>query len=94
MLRGGRRQRVGGVVVVSREGTAGVVRIGLVVVKKLGSAVDRNRIKRRLREAVRLAGLQTGFDYVVVAGAEAGNCGFEELVAWLAKAGAEGKERW
>ncbi len=33
-------------------------RVGFVVSKKQGKAVSRNRIRRRLREAVRLSGLQ------------------------------------
>jgi ribonuclease P protein component len=44
-------------------------RIGFTVTKKLGGAVIRNRIRRRLREAARLTlpGLvQEGFDYVVI----------------------------
>jgi ribonuclease P protein component len=35
-------------------------RVGFTVGKALGGAVQRNRIKRRLREAVRLSGLSLG----------------------------------
>jgi ribonuclease P protein component len=38
----------------AREGDGAGVRIGLTVPKALGGAVDRNRIKRRLRSAFRL----------------------------------------
>ena len=41
-------------------------RIGFTVGKALGGAVQRNRIKRRLREAVRLSGIQTAFAVDVV----------------------------
>jgi ribonuclease P protein component len=43
-------------------------RLGLAVPKSAGNAVDRNRIKRRLREiwATRLPGLTAGCDYVIV----------------------------
>jgi ribonuclease P protein component len=42
-------------------------RVGLTVGRVLGGAVDRNRIKRRLREAVRLrrAALSDGVDVVI-----------------------------
>ncbi|MFN3960950.1 MAG: ribonuclease P protein component [Parvularculaceae bacterium] len=45
-------------------------RLGLTVTRKLGSAVDRNRIRRRLREAARLVfpeGAVVGYDYVAIA---------------------------
>lgn len=47
----------------------GPVRFGFTVSKKVGNAVERNRVRRRLREIVRLAEparLQTGHDYVLI----------------------------
>jgi ribonuclease P protein component len=38
---------------VLRDVTSGLPRVGLTVGKVMGKAVDRNRIKRRMREAVR-----------------------------------------
>jgi ribonuclease P protein component len=62
-------------------------RVGLTVTKKNGNAVIRNRIRRRLREAVRANadGLSAGTDYVVVARREALDAPFTELVRELAK---------
>jgi ribonuclease P protein component len=44
-------------------------RVGFVVSKRLGRAVKRNRIKRQMREAVRLrwAAIKPGFDLVFIA---------------------------
>jgi ribonuclease P protein component len=47
----------------------GPARVGFTVTKKLGTAVVRNRIKRRLREAARLSlpsEARRGYDYVLV----------------------------
>jgi ribonuclease P protein component len=50
-------------------GDEGPVRVGFTVSKKVGNAVERNRVRRRLREVVRLNGaarLRSGHDYVLV----------------------------
>ena len=68
-------------------------RVGITVSKKLGHAVIRNRIRRRLREVYRLneEKFRPGYDIVVVARSRALDADFESLVkAYLtlaAKAG-------
>ena len=44
-----------------------VTRFGFSVSKRIGNAVARNRVKRRLREAARAASVEAGFDIVIVA---------------------------
>lgn len=44
-------------------------RFGFTVSKKVGNAVERNRVRRRLREIVRLSGanrMRSGHDYVLI----------------------------
>jgi ribonuclease P protein component len=63
-----------------REG--GPVRIGFTVSSKVGNAVERNRIRRRLREIVRLAPvtrMQPGHDYVLVGRRAALGAPFERM---------------
>lgn len=59
-----------GFVVQERQrGDAGPARVGFTVSKKVGGAVERNRVRRQLREIVRLSaatGLHAGSDYVVI----------------------------
>lgn len=57
-------------------------RFGFTVTKKEGSSVDRNRIKRRMREASRLVGpdcFNPGFDYVLIGRRAALSCPFKDL---------------
>ena len=64
-------------------------RFGLTVTKKEGNAVVRNRLRRRLREALRVTqGLcgKPGHDYVIVARRESLTAAFGQLQAGLAKA--------
>jgi ribonuclease P protein component len=47
----------------------GPVRIGFTVSKKVGNAVERNRVRRRLREVVKLTpaeNMHPGHDYVLI----------------------------
>ncbi len=47
----------------------GPARFGFTVSKKVGNAVERNRVRRRLREIVRLSGesrTRAGHDYVLI----------------------------
>ncbi len=45
----------------------GPVRVGFTVSRQVGNAVERNRVRRRLREVVRLsAGMHGGHDYVLI----------------------------
>jgi ribonuclease P protein component len=54
--------------------------------KKVGGAVQRNRAKRRLREALAAVRLRDGHDYVVIASPAVLTAPFEEVELWLRKA--------
>jgi ribonuclease P protein component len=61
----------------------GPVRVGFTVSKKVGNAPERNRVRRRLREMVRLAPelpLRRGHDYVLVGRRSALNLPFDRLI--------------
>lgn len=51
-----------------RRGDDGPARVGFTVSKKVGNAVERNRVRRRLREIVRATPLPllNGHDYVLI----------------------------
>jgi ribonuclease P protein component len=70
-------------------GEADVARFGFSVARAVGHAVERNRIRRRLKAAVasvQMTRARRDFDYVVVARRPALEVKFEELVYELAKA--------
>ncbi|TKT75097.1 ribonuclease P protein component [Aquamicrobium sp. LC103] len=63
-------------------------RLGLTVTRKVGNAVTRNRIRRRLKEAARVhAGddMQPGRDYVIVGRREVLGASFDELKRELSR---------
>lgn len=70
----GLRTSAGGFVLQARpRGDDGDIRVGFTVSRQVGNAVERNRVRRRLREIVKLAGnveaskgMRNGHDYVLV----------------------------
>ena len=85
-----RGQKAGrpGFVLQAAPGPGAEPRVGYTVTKKTGNSPERNRIKRRLREAVRACApqFQPFFDYVLVGRRAALDMPFAELVAALAGA--------
>ena len=60
----------------------GAVRVGFTVSKKVGNAVERNRVRRRLKEIVRLSAagkLRSGHDYVLIGRRAALELPFERM---------------
>lgn len=74
----------------------GPARFGFTVTKKTAGAVGRNRIRRRLKEALRLSGAPAalpGYDYVFVARSGALTAPFAELLSQMAEGLARLKPR-
>ena len=69
-------------VLYARKNRTGTNRVGITVSKKLGHAVVRNRVRRRLREVYRLneASFQPGWDIVVVARSRCISASFQDIV--------------
>ena len=67
----------------------GPVRVGFTCSKKVGDAVERNRVRRRLREVVRLSPpdrMRRGYDYVLIGRRTALDLPFERLVEDFSRA--------
>src|SRR5882757_7114880 len=65
-----------------KRGDDGPVRVGFTVSRKVGTAVERNRVRRRLKEVVRLSaesGLPSGHDYVLIGRRAALSLPFEKI---------------
>jgi ribonuclease P protein component len=66
---GAKTPTAGFVLQARRRGDAEPARFGFTVSKKVGNAVERNRVRRRLREMVRHAAagrIEAGHDYVLI----------------------------
>jgi ribonuclease P protein component len=83
--RGRRRQSPNFIVVYVDQSAPRTSRFGFSVSRRVGNAVVRNRVKRRLREFVRLHrhGLPRARDFVVIAKPGAAKLCYAELVAEL-----------
>lgn len=85
---------------VRERGDPGAPRFGFTVTKAMGDAPRRNRMRRRLKEAVRLSAAEhavLGYDYVLIARPDAYSCPFDalraDLVAALTKSAKPALER-
>lgn len=90
-VRKGRRFATAAFVLEGRQRTVGVAeqaRFGFTVARAVGGAVERNRIRRRLKAAVKsvqMSYARHDFDYVVVARRPALDANFEALVGELVR---------
>lgn len=62
-----------------------ISRCGYVVSKRVGSAVVRNKVRRRVREVMRQLSIEPGWDIVFIAYPGAATAGFDELKVALIK---------
>lgn len=74
---------MGGVTVVWAPSEPDRIRVGLVAGRRVGKAVMRNRVKRRLRAALSEIDLVSGRDYVIVATRRVAEAPFLKVVEWL-----------
>ncbi len=60
-------------------------RFGFVVSKRIGKAVRRNKIKRRMREAVRqrIPVIKPGFDVILIARQPIAEASYQEIERWI-----------
>ena len=81
IYRRGRSAVSGGVVVYCLKNRKGMSRLGVTVSTKLGHAVVRNRVRRRIREIFRLSQgkMKQGYDCIVVARTRAAHADYREL---------------
>ena len=81
IYRKGRSAVSGGVVVYCLKNRKGMSRLGITVSTKLGHAVVRNRVRRRIREIFRLSQgkMKQGYDIIVVARTRAAHADYWEL---------------
>ncbi len=86
----GKSAACGAVVLYCRRNGAGENRLGLTVGTKVGKAVRRNLVRRRLREIYRLheGSFRKGWDIVVVARTRAAEAAYRELEADFLRAAA------
>lgn len=82
----GRRTETPRLAVYSLVKREGPVRVGIVVARTVGGAVERNRVRRRLREALRRLPAETPRDLVIVARPESKRATFAQLAGELAGA--------
>lgn len=82
----GRRRRSDGITVISLPRPGSPARVAYIASRAVGRAVDRNRAKRRLREAVRSLRAPEGQDMIIIASRDVLDAPFAELRSSLEEA--------
>jgi len=73
-------------VLISAPGEGVSSRVGVIVGRQVGGAVDRNQVKRRIREAMARTPLKGNRDYIVIATGRAVGASVSDLAIWVAAA--------
>jgi ribonuclease P protein component len=68
--------------------------VGIATAKKIGVKPRRNRVKRRVREAIRLAERNLGLDYVVIASPGVADAPFGRIGEEVRRLLNEAEARW
>lgn len=89
VLQGGSREKLETIVVCRLPQQEGITRIGITVSRKAGRSVERNRIKRRVREALRrnASFLPESEDIVIIAGRKCLEADFKSIEEDIRKLG-------
>ena len=79
VMRGGRRVRHPLLTILARRTDGPVTRVGFATSKRVGGAVERNRLKRQLRVITRALSWHPGFDVVLVPQPVCASASFDEI---------------
>ena len=85
----GTRRRCGEITCVTADGPTGLPTVGFVAGKRIGSAVTRNRAKRRMRAAVSRCVLKRDTVYVLIAEHGVLTADFDNLIRWISRCTAD-----
>ena len=88
VLQGGRKYVCSSFVILAKDTSRSYPRLGIVVSKRLGNAIVRNRIKRSFREVFRQLPYQDKMsqrDFVIIARRPASRVSYEELALSVSK---------